>query len=230
MERADVYLLGTGLPSFWSVAMGPMRLLLGLSGWTANDWTSAAAIEQLAPPANPDPQVVASVCQAFHTSPSLSFDRIRETTGGEPAELAVSLNRLAMLGQVIHDLQGGVYRWRQILPVTLSSELIGPEHPETAAAKRLVADRRVRVQRDESQPDGLRHIEGRVDSTEVSLGLDADGRMVRGRCSCLYHYKGGLRRGPCRHLQALRDQAMAAAEAKPDAASWFASLWSGNSR
>ena len=40
VDEVDVFLLGTGLPSFWSVRMGEMRLLLGLSGWTANDWTS----------------------------------------------------------------------------------------------------------------------------------------------------------------------------------------------
>lgn len=50
MEGADVYLLGTGLPSFWSVRMGEMRLMLGLSGWTANDWTGATALDQIAPP------------------------------------------------------------------------------------------------------------------------------------------------------------------------------------
>ena len=55
LDGAEVYLLGTGLPSFWSIQMGPLRLILGLSGWTANDWTGAAALDQLAPPADPDP-------------------------------------------------------------------------------------------------------------------------------------------------------------------------------
>ncbi len=39
VERVDVYLLGSGMPSFWVAQMGDMRLTLGLSGWTANDWT-----------------------------------------------------------------------------------------------------------------------------------------------------------------------------------------------
>jgi len=39
LDEAEVYLLGSGLPSFWSIRMGGTRLLLGLSGWTANDWT-----------------------------------------------------------------------------------------------------------------------------------------------------------------------------------------------
>ncbi len=52
-ERFDVYLLGTGLPSFWVAQMGEMRLTLGLSGWTTNDWTRGSALDLLAPPATP---------------------------------------------------------------------------------------------------------------------------------------------------------------------------------
>ncbi|HVL16280.1 MAG TPA: hypothetical protein VM529_27150, partial [Gemmata sp.] len=39
LDRVDVFLLGTGLPTFWVCRMGEMQLTLGLSGWTANDWT-----------------------------------------------------------------------------------------------------------------------------------------------------------------------------------------------
>lgn len=41
-ESFDVHLLGTGLPHFWVARMGDMRLTLGLSGWTVNDWTRSA--------------------------------------------------------------------------------------------------------------------------------------------------------------------------------------------
>ncbi len=111
------------------------------------------------------------------------------------------------------------------MPVTLSSELIGPEHPETDAARRLVAQNTVKIARDETRPDGLRVLEGRVITTEVSLLLDGDGRMIRGRCSCSYHFTGGLRRGPCRHLQALRDAANAATSDRSTLAAWYAALW-----
>ncbi|HZW30100.1 MAG TPA: hypothetical protein VFF52_05290 [Isosphaeraceae bacterium] len=225
LESAEVYLLGTGLPSFWSIRMGPLRLILGLSGWTANDWTRASALDQLAPPAEPDPATMTAIAHAFHTDPALSFDRLRTLTGAQPPALAVGLNRLALLGQVIHDLPAGLYRWRQIMPVTLSAEVIGPEHPETAAARQLVAGGTVKVSRDETRPDGLRVLEGRVMTTEASLLLDGDGRMLRGRCSCSYHFTGGLRRGPCRHLQALRDAANAATAARPTASAWYAALW-----
>ena len=83
----------------------------------------------------------------------------------------------------------------------------------------------MKVSRDETRPDGLRILEGRVLATEVSLLLDADGRMLRGRCSCSYHFTGGLRRGPCRHLQALRDTANAVASDRSTLAAWYAALW-----
>jgi hypothetical protein len=225
MDGAEVYLLGSGLPSFWSVRVGPIRLLLGLSGWTVNDWTRAGALDQIAPPAEPDPVTLDAIARAFHAETSLSFDRLLAITRSAPPALAAGLNRLALLGQVIHDLPLGLYRWRQIMPVTLSAELIGPDHPETKAARVLVAARTVKVSHDQSRPDGSRVIEGRSGSTNVSILVDCDGRMVRGQCTCSHHFKGGLRRGPCRHLQALRIAADANKTERATLASWYAALW-----
>ncbi len=227
LDSAEVHLLGTGLPSFWTVRTGPIRLTLGLSGWTANDWSRGSAIDQLAPPAEPDAATMNAIAAAFREDPALTFDRLATITRADAPALAVGLNRLAMLGQVIHDLPAGLYRWRQIMPVTLSSELIGFEHPETVAARQLVARGTVKVDRDETLPRGLRLLEGRVLATEVSLRLDGDGRMLGGQCSCSYHYKSGLRRGPCRHLQALRDAANARLTTadRTTIAAWYAALW-----
>lgn len=209
MDEAEVYLLGDGLPSFWSIRLGEMRLLLGLSGWTANDWTSGgAALDQLAPPADPSAELLGDLAAAFRDRPALSFEQLRQQTGAAPAFVAAALNRLALLGQVIHDLHAGLYRWRQVMPVALSIEQVGPENRETSAAREIVSKQRVKVATDERRPDGLRVLEGRADNQDVSLLIDADGRLLRGRCGCSHHHSGGLRRGPCRHLQALRNTAL----------------------
>ncbi|WP_435020304.1 hypothetical protein TA3x_001754 [Tundrisphaera sp. TA3] len=226
LDDAEVDLLGTGLPSFWSVRMGEMRLLLGLSGWTANDWTGASALAQLAPPADPDPLAVARVAASFGDAPAQSLDRIVARTGDPAPVVAAALNTLALMGQVIYDLHAGAYRWRQVMPVALSAELIGPEDPETVAARSMTATQGIRVTKDETRPDGLRVLEGLDYHRPISLLLDADGRMVGGKCSCSHHFTGGLRRGPCRHLQALRLKASTPADAAPAGlAAWFASLW-----
>jgi hypothetical protein len=205
LDEAEVYLLGTGLPSYWSIRMGEMRFLLGLSGWTANDWTGSTALDQIAPPAVPSDELLGDIAATFRDSPTRTFAEIRARTGAAPAFVAAGLNRLALMGQVIHDLHAGVYRWRQIMPLPLALDVIGPENPETIAAKELVENGKVHVTRDDHRADGLRILEGQVPDRPVTLLLDADGRMLRGKCSCSHHFTGGLRRGPCRHLQALRD-------------------------
>jgi hypothetical protein len=54
--------------------------------------------------------------------------------------------------------------------------------------------------------------------------MDADGRIVRGKCNCSHHYKSGLRRGPCQHLQALRNKAVGVD--KPGTLDkWFSQYW-----
>src|SRR5262245_57749522 len=93
-EGAEVYLLGTGLPSFWSVRMGEMRLLLGLSGWTANDWTGGTALDQIAPPAEPSDDLLGDIAATFKEKPALTFEQVRQRTGGAAPFVAVGLNRL----------------------------------------------------------------------------------------------------------------------------------------
>ena len=84
LDEAEVYLLGTGLPSFWSVRMGEMRLLLGLSGWTANDWTGATALDQLAPPADPSDDLLGDIAAAFPRQPALTFNQFNSGPARPP--------------------------------------------------------------------------------------------------------------------------------------------------
>jgi hypothetical protein len=224
-DGADVYLLGTGLPSFWVVRMGDMRLTLGLSGWTANDWTGAAALDQLAPPGEPSADLLGDIAATFLKKPALTFEQVRQRTGGTAPLVAAGLNRLALLGQVIHDLPAGLYRWRQIMPVALSVSQVTADSPETVGAAELVAKRQVIVDVNERDDEAkLRRLAGKAQGRPVELLLDADGRMLRGQCTCSHHYKGGLRRGPCRHLQALRTVALfGGREATVD--KWYKQLW-----
>jgi len=72
-ERFDVHLLGTGLPSFWVTDMGGMQLTLGLSGWTTNDWTRGSALDLLAPPAPPTPELISRVAQFMQNRRASAF-------------------------------------------------------------------------------------------------------------------------------------------------------------
>lgn len=195
-DGIDVYLMGDGLPSFWVVRMGEMRLTLGLSGWTVNDWTRASALDLMAPQAEIQPQTVRVMAEALQARQSM-----RETDfGGRPDVVRAALFRMARLGQSIHDLPAGVVRWRRVMPPEIAIETAVPENPEAIASKNLPC----RVERDEKLPSGLRVVVALVSGIRVEALFDVDGIFKRAKCSCSHFYKGGLRKGPCRHLLALR--------------------------
>lgn len=225
IESVDVHLLGTGLPSFWVAKMGEMRLVLGLSGWTTNDWTGANALDQLAPPVSVNEMMLEEVAGAFRAAPAQSFAQLCQQVPLSPPTIAASLNRLALLGQVIHDLPAEQYRWRQVMPLPLTDAQIGEENIETTEARRLVEGHKVADLRDEMTPSGLRLLTGHAPGHSVELLIDADGRIVRGKCSCSHHFKNGLRKGPCRHLQALRNSVLKT-EKLTTLDQWFSSFWS----
>ena len=223
-EGADVYLLGSGFPSFWSVRMGEMRLTLGLSGWTANDWTGAGAIDQLAAPVSASNDLLGDIASLFKEKLALTFSQIQQRTGGAAPNVAAGLSRLALMGQVIHDLPAGLYRWRQIMPPEVSLSQIPAESPETEAGRKLAVENQVELTRDERTPSGLRLLAGQVPTRRVEAVLDGDGRILRGKCTCSHHHQFGLRRGPCRHMQALRLAVMGTKQMST-VEQWFEQLW-----
>ncbi len=206
IEQVDVYLLGTGLPSFWVTRMGDMRMTLGLSGWTTNNWTGASALTQVLPPIEVGDIHLTSIAAAFQIRPAMSIQDLAQHTGLDQPTITAGLNRLALLGQVIQDLPARMYRWRQVMPSPLTMEQIGADDPETQAAKQLLQQNLVRATKDDITSNGLRLISGTVNNKEIELLLDGDGRIMRGKCTCSHHFANGLRKGPCRHLQALRNK------------------------
>ncbi len=204
VEGADIYLLGTGLPNFWNVRLGGMRFLLGLSGWTANDWTSGGgALADLAPPADPSEDVLGDIATVFQQNPTRTFAQVQQATGAAPHLVAAGLNRFALLGQLCPDLAIGAYRWRQILPVELALKQVKLDSPEAEAARELVRWKRVKVTRDEDVA-GVRAVVGTVENRDVEIVCDPDDRITRGQCNCSHYFRFKLRAGPCRHMQALR--------------------------
>jgi hypothetical protein len=227
-ERFDVYLLGTGLPSFWVAHMGEMRLTLGLSGWTVNDWTRSAALDLLAPPAAPAPDTVDNVAAVVREARRAAPGVVEQRLGLAPKVAAAALRELANAGQVIYDLADGVYRWRQIMPKAVGQAEIGPEHPELAGARDLMERNRAELTSRQDAPvvaggggAGGYVLGGNVESKPVEILLDADGRIRRGKCLCGYFRQYALKNGPCRHMLALRWRASVPALEAYRASSWY---------
>lgn len=223
--KFEVYLLGTGLPSFWVADLGDMKLTLGLSGWTTNDWTRGSALDLLAPPASPPAELVSRVAQFLRGKRAASFADIDLGCGGPPANTAAALNHLAHTGQLIHDLPSAVYRWRQIMPMALGEAELGPENPELTASKELLLRKNVKLDSRTEAAGGVL-VTGVAERKPVELFLNPDGLIKRGKCVCSHHYKFGIRAGPCRHLLALRTLAMRETESaiENSLAGWYQQL------
>jgi hypothetical protein len=200
-EKIEVRLLGSGLPSVWVVHMGEMRFTLALSGWTTNDWSGAASLELLGPTAEIDEGTVERLRRYLSQAQRAPAAQVTMATGLSREVVFAGMHRLAREGQVIYDFTGDLYRWREVMPWALSVEKLGPPPPEVIEGQRLAA--RVNIQRRELLGARLLLV-AKVENTSVEALFTPDQRMGRAKCSCSFFHKNRLRKGPCRHLVALR--------------------------
>jgi hypothetical protein len=200
-ERFDVALLGTGLPSVWVARLGAMRLTLALSGWTANDWTRGAALDQHFAGFVAHPGAVDRLARHLAQVHVARLPDLVAKAGEDEQIVLGSLHELARRGQLAYDFATGLYRWRAILDAALTDEMLGPEPEEIVAGRALVSE--VSVPRETAAGD-KRLVVARVGGTACEALIDADGALSRARCTCSYFHRMRLRGGPCRHLLALR--------------------------
>ncbi|HEY7090169.1 MAG TPA: hypothetical protein VH518_18880, partial [Tepidisphaeraceae bacterium] len=225
-ERFEVCLLGTGLPSFWTAVMGEMRLTVGLSGWTTNDWSRGSAMDLYAPPAAPSPDMVNNITAVVREKHAVTLEDVQSRLNIDAAAASEGLRQLAHSGQVIYDLIARRYRWRQIMPKVLGEAELGPEHPEMAAARSI-------MQRGQAQLTGRDYVEGqgntmvlkgKVEGNIVEIMIDADQRIRRGKCICSHYQHFGMKNGPCRHMLALRWVSTVSGMAAYQQSGWYEQL------
>ena len=209
-DRFVLHLLGTGLPSFWIADIGDLRFTLGLSGWTANDWSRVGNFDLMAPRATVDEVTQRRV-----------FDGLKENWFEDPTALAerLGLDRSLVLGalsaytqagRAIYDLDAGVYRLRELSREPLPMNKLRFANEREAAARRLLQNVRPEVSTGEDGRVTLTaEIQGRKKTQRhktysVHMVLDGDQRMVEGKCSCDFYIHNRLYKGPCEHMLALR--------------------------
>jgi len=204
-ERVDVRLLGTGLPSFWVVRMGEMALTLGLSGWTANDWSRGSVADLMAPKEPPSARETDALLAALRAQGPATLAALAQATGErDPGRTAAGLLALARSGQCLMDLGAGLFRARSILPQALGEADMGPEPEEALGAKTIARAGTLSITRRDAAPEGGTALVGTVGGAVCEALLDADGVLKKGQCRCSHHFRFGIRKGPCRHIGALR--------------------------
>jgi hypothetical protein len=213
-----LHLLGTGLPSFAVVDFGGLRFTLGMSGWTANDWSRAGQFDLLAPRQPVDEATAGIVFGALKARHFATVADLSRVAGLDAPLVAAALTAYTQAGRVMYDLDKGVFRLRELSRDPLPIQALRFASEQEEKADRFVAANLVTV-KSIGERDGKRIVQGEVlDNAKPyhpQIVLDADDRMVDARCDCYFYGHNKLMRGPCEHMLALRRRQGAEIAAKP---------------
>jgi hypothetical protein len=207
-RSVTVHLMGSGMPSFWIANLPDMQFTLGLSGWTANDWSQAANFDLLAPRGDVDNDSKARVFTALARRWLATADQLAADTGLARLVVERALALYTQAGRVVYDLAQEVYRLRELTREPLPLDELRFASTLESEAWTLFALHAITLQRCETQADGGLRLAGVARSGErqydVALRFDADLRIADGSCQCNHFTQNRLRRGPCAHMLALR--------------------------
>jgi hypothetical protein len=200
----DVHLMGTGLPSFWSVNTGAVSLEIGLSGWTANDWGTKARFHEMAATGDVQEQTLTRVSAILKQSASTTARELAESQAIDRKTAANALQKLCESGKAMYDRSISAYRWRELFPPGVEAKTESNSESENWQRARRLVRSEAKTEAIEYAEDGDTRIEASFSDKKyvAKLALDPDSRMKEATCNCGYFHKHQLRQGPCEHLLA----------------------------
>lgn len=208
-KQFNVHLLGSGLPSFFEADMGDMTFTLGLSGWTANDWSKVSNFDLMAPRAQVDEMTVQKVFDGLKKHWFAKVDVLARELTLDRATVMSALNILTQAGRVIYDITNDVYRLRELSKDPLPLSQLRFSNKREEKADNFVNANLVTLTDIEANQTNLTLTGTVMDNArkyDVSMTLDADQRLIKGQCRCDFYVTNKLYKGPCEHMLALRKQ------------------------
>lgn len=208
-KKFTVYLLGTGMPSFYVADLGDMSFTLGLSGWSANDWSQAGNFDLMAPRADVDEWTQKIIFDGLRENWVETADSLSQRLNLSRTAVVGALSAYTQAGRVIYDLNKQVYRVRELSREPLPMERLRFANEREESATRFLSQKAVEVTAVNNRNDSL-VLEGAVkEKTKTytpALTIDRDERIIDAECTCNWHQQNKLYKGPCEHILALRMQ------------------------
>jgi len=209
-KKFTVHLLGTGMPSFYVADLGDMSFTLGLSGWSANDWSQSGNFDLMAPRADVDAGTQQLIFEALKENWVETADSLAARLRLSRAAVLGALSAYTQAGRAIYDLNKQVYRVRELSREPLPMERLRFANEREEKATRFLSQNAVGVTDFTSDSSGALTLQGSVREKEKTfnphLTIDADERMINAECTCNWHQQNKLYKGPCEHILALRMQ------------------------
>ncbi len=206
-----VYLLGTGMPSFYIAHLEDMDFTLGLSGWTANDWSHVGQFDLMAPRQQVDHMTQDLIFNALKSNWQESAQSLSQRLNLDNSVVLSALGSYAQAGRVIYDINKQVYRVRELSKEPLPLEQLRFASPEEEMAHQLVTQNKVKIKKLTGDTNNGFNVEGQVKeksrSDTTALVIDKDQALKQATCSCPFYQHNKLYKGPCAHILALRIKA-----------------------
>ena len=210
-EKIEVHLLGSGLPSFWVFRGQHMDVTLGLTGFTAANWSQAVSFDLLLPRKTQDSKELEQVVKHLSKTWSDSLAGLTKATGLKNAELLEALQLGCQQGQLMYDLAADVFRLRPLTNVPLNMDRLEYRNQRERAAHDLLARKGAVSITSENRifGSGL-ELTGKVTVAEdkreyrPQMLLSEEGQVSKAECTCNFFRSQGLKHGPCACLISLR--------------------------
>ncbi len=205
-DKVQVKLLGTGMPSYWSVEVEGHRFDVGLSGWTANDWAKKGNFDLLASAKTKSSadldldKVYKQIMQHLKLTPA----KLSELMNISLMDATFALQTLVKNGQAMYDHILQIYRWRQLLSQEI--KITPTEQDERLKyATELVGENKVTCTQQLPMENNITEYSFEVQGKNLftpKIQIDAESRIKFANCNCAYHRKNGIKQGACMHIMA----------------------------
>jgi SWIM zinc finger len=222
-DRAEVFLKGRGLPSFYHLHLPGMEFTLSLSGWSANPWSDQDGFHLLANSVPLSESDLKTAQQNLTEKTLLKTQELSQDLGVEPNVAESLLTELCRRGCAFYQPSTRQFRHRELFSKPIDLKKIYPPNSRQEAAQELISKDLVEVRschpretrkiKKLASPQGkvLRTVihrdwcmEGRVDQHEVEIVLNDRDRVIFGKCGCPHFQENLMGKGPCEHMLALR--------------------------
>jgi hypothetical protein len=221
-DAVEIYLKGRALPSFYAVRLPGITFLLGLSGWSAQQWTGTGSFDLLSDDAPPDPALMSRGLRQLQANTALSVDDLAKQLDSTRAVANNVLMRLCRQGRAVYDVQRREVRHRELFDTPIDEEKLFPPDPRRERSRALIAAGQVQVAncgvqetrktRKVKTPEGEQTREtiyrdwavaGAAEGRRVEIVVKDTGQIIFGKCECDFFQEHLLNQGPCEHMIAL---------------------------
>ncbi|MBS1636678.1 MAG: SWIM zinc finger family protein [Bacteroidetes bacterium] len=202
--------MGTGLPSFFIADMGDMSFTLGLSGWTANDWSNQGNFDLLAPRMQVDPMTAQQVYSALRKPWFNTADKLAGELNTDTKTVMSAFMTFAQSGRAMYDINKKVFRIRELSREPLDGSKLRFANEREEEARTLAGSGAVEITGNQTLPNGNRKLTGTVAEKgkkyHPEINFNTDDAVVSATCTCHYYTQNKLYKGPCGHMIALNIQ------------------------